>query len=423
VSQASDPRLSRFIRVFEMGLIFTAVGAFTLVCQTLFFREYLTSFRGNEFGVAFFFSSWMFWIAVGALLVTKAQPRFQLERLFIPAILLFPLVAAVQAALVIGLRLISQVEPFELFPFGRLLFYTFLVNAPTSLLSGTVFTIGCVFVSRDSGARPEQADRVATRAYAFEALGSFLGGAVVTALLWLFVPPLSLFVFASLFLFAAVLFLSWAHGLRKSSLFSAALLCAVLVVYLSPLRGNIDGFLIGLRWRTTLPEARLLETIETPYQHVSVAALRDQKLFLANGSVVATTAEQQRRKQQAALLNAQRPGARRILIIGLGSEALIAELLQYDAETIDLVTTDAGYHRAVLPHHRKRVQEALRDRRVRLFFGDVRDFAHKKKRVLYDLVVVDLPEPDTAATNRFYTVDFYRVVRRWLSTAVPYSVA
>lgn len=410
MNQAADPRFSGFIRVFQLGFIFTAVGAFTLVCQTLFFREYLTSFRGNEFGVAFFFSSWMFWIAVSALVAAKARSRFRLERYFIPAILLFPPVAAAQAVLVVGLRLISHVNPYELFPFGRLLVYTFVVNAPVSLLSGTVFTMGCVFVSRNSRVQTQDADRIATRAYAFEALGSCIGGATVTALLWFLVPPLSLFVFASLFLVAAVLFLSWVRRSRANGAAAAALLGAVLVVYFSPIRSNIVEFLERLRWRTTLPEARLLETIETPYQQVSVAALRDQKLFLANGSVVATTAEQQRRKQQAAFLNAQRPGARRILVIGLGSEALIPELLRYDAERVDLVTTDAGYHRAVLPYYDERVKHALRDRRVNLFFGDVRDFILHKKRNLYDLVAIDLPEPDTASINRFYTSVFYRLV-------------
>ncbi|MBN1653384.1 MAG: 4Fe-4S binding protein [Deltaproteobacteria bacterium] len=413
-ARASAGRIS--FRVLATGCVFAAVGAFTLVCQTLFFREYLTGFRGNEFSVSFFFSSWMVWIALGALLATAMRRRLKLERFFIPIILFFPAVAAAQGLLLIALRSLTKVEPFELFPLGKLLYFTLLVNAPTSFLSGISFTAGCLYLAQQRNDEGDSAERIATGAYAFEALGSFIGGSAVTFLMWRFIPLISLFLMGSALLLAAVFILSCLQGGKKSALISLTLLIGVSVVNFTPLSGELSGFLARLRWRSTMPEARLLASYDTPYQQVDIAEYRHQRIFVANGHVVATDADAEWRRAQAALLAAQRPNAREIAVIGFGSEGLVPHLLRYGAHKIDLIAVDKRYHELVLPYYDKGVRQAFRDRRVKLFFGDARGLAAHKAGGAYDLIVVDLPEPETAALNRFYTVEFYRAVKKVLSS-------
>ncbi len=398
--------------------VFTAIGVFSLASQALLFREYLTSFRGNEFGIALFFGTWLFWIAVGALSATALGRRVPLGRLFLPATALYPAVAALQSLVIIRLRSLSGVEPFELFPLGTLFLTTWLVNAPVSLVTGFVYTAGCVFASgqsaRDKSEHAEAGGQLAARLYAWEALGSFAGGLGVTGLLWYSVPSFTVFALASGALLLACLVAALAARSRLAVSLAGALLAVLVLGFVPPTRAGAEGFLAQLRWAGILPEARLLTASETPYHQVSIAELPGQKVFLANGQVVATSAEGNQRAVQAALLVAQCPWARRILVIGLGSQALVPAMLRYDVQQLDVLSIDEKYHRAVLAHYPASVRRAFADPRVRARFGDARGFLGRTPGDRYDLILVDLPDPDTAALNRFFTVEFFRSARRAL---------
>ena len=168
-----------------------------------------------------------------------------------------------------------------------------------------------------------------------------------------------------------------------------------------------------------MPSAELVEEQQTPYQSVSVARLPGQTVFLSNGSIVASTADEPEHIVTAAMLTAQRPHANSALVIGVGTEGLVPILLRYPFERIDLVTVDEMFHDVVVRHQTQAVQEVFSDHRVNVHFVDPREFLSAREKDglagAYDVVFVDFPGPDTAYLNRFYTVDFYRMVHRALS--------
>jgi hypothetical protein len=45
-----------------------SLGFYALVAQTLLFRDFLTVFEGNELGISAFFTSWLLWVALGAVI-------------------------------------------------------------------------------------------------------------------------------------------------------------------------------------------------------------------------------------------------------------------------------------------------------------------------------------------------------------------
>ena len=49
-------------------IVIGAAGVFALVAQSLLFRRFFTVFEGNELGVAWFFTTWLAWVAAGAAL-------------------------------------------------------------------------------------------------------------------------------------------------------------------------------------------------------------------------------------------------------------------------------------------------------------------------------------------------------------------
>lgn len=388
--------------------IFPTIGAFALACQTLIFREFLTSFRGNEFGVALFFSSWMFWIAIGAMFASYLNRHFQIGKLFILSLLLYPPIALLQTYLIINLRSLSSVEPFELFPLGDLFSVTLFFNSPLSTLSGFVFTSGCLFLSGIYSERTHRIRDLITKVYSLEALGSFFGGLLVTVFLWYSISSFTIFIILSISLYIVTFWIV----LRKTARLSAFLLLSIftgfLFVYYSPISKRVNRFSESIRWPSISQAAVLLESLETPYQKVNIAELNHQKLFITNGQITATSTEMNTERTNIALLFAQCPTAQKVLVIGFGSESIIPVLLQYNISKVDYVSNDRKYHQAVMPYYESRVTKAFEDPRVELFFTHPDEFIRKRNKYYYDIIWVDIPEPETTSLNRFYTVEFYQ---------------
>ena len=108
--------------------VILTVGFFGLVAQALLFRQFLTVFEGNELSIGIFFSSWLLWIAAGALvgrkrLWARLSGHFEfLPLVYLPAYVL-------QGWLINHARSFAGVEPYELFPLVKMLPVSFLVNA------------------------------------------------------------------------------------------------------------------------------------------------------------------------------------------------------------------------------------------------------------------------------------------------------
>ena len=414
-------------RTFPYLLFFTT-GMFTLAAQALLFREYLVSFNGNELGIALFFGFWLLWIAIGSLIALIIDRRFGTARLFLPAAAIYPVLTAVQFTLIVTIRLIAGIESFELFPLRHLFILTFLANAPVSFLTGFIFPSGCSFAASiekasNSISHGNQAKKapgqLAAIIYALEALGGFAGGIVVTILLWKSIAPFMIFtIFSSLFLAVLILSAFQLSKIKEMTGYSrsaASIGAVILVIFLSTLlpqvRNTFSRDVEELRWRSTFPGAELVETAETPFQKVSIAGLQNQKAFLSNGRVVDSTAETVDRELSAALLFAESTeDVRHVLVLGPASEGLIPFLLKYGIESLDVVTVDQAYHELVVSNHDERVRHALKDDRVKIHFADPRDYIKElgeDSSPRFEMIFVNLSDPETAFLNRFFTVEFY----------------
>ncbi len=398
--------------------LFGAIGCYTLAAQTFLLREYLVSIQANELGIAIFFGTWLLWVAIGAALGTAVDRRLDVARWFAPLALAYPLLLLCQLVAIISLRRIAGVDTTALFPLGPLLWASVVVNAPTSLLTGFLFQSGCVVAWGDRGRDTAGSGRMIARLYAAEAAGSFVGGVAMTGLLWALVPPLSVMGGASLLLAGSVVWVARAGGRRGVAWLAASLCGALLATALTPLHGTLRSALVDLRWGVTMPGAELLETVETPYQTVSVAALPGQTVVLAGGGVATSTADRQAHATTAALLMSECPHARRVLVVGQASEGLVPALLRYPLERVELVSVDRLMHETILPHLGPDVAAAFGDSRVSRHVVDPRALLAGRDHTTdaaWDLVLIDLPDPRTAYLNRFYTRDFLESVHSALA--------
>ncbi|MDP7114505.1 MAG: hypothetical protein QGH45_21210, partial [Myxococcota bacterium] len=110
----------------------------------------------------------------------------------------------------------------------------------------------------------------------------------------------------------------------------------------------------------------------------------------------------------AALLIAQRPAASRILVVGQGAEGRIAELLAYRPDRLVHLQPDRAAAEALERHLPPALTGVLTDPALDRRFGDPR---RELTRIAagggrFDLIVLDLGDPTTAAANRLATREF-----------------
>src|SRR3972149_5549454 len=163
----------RFVRSF---LIFS-YGLFTIAAQALLFREFITTFEGNDISGGIFFGCWFWWVGLGAMLVYRAKNFAEkllknIEFLFLCYIPAF----IVQLILIIQARELAGIEYYQVLPIRAIILLSILLNAPVSIITGMLFPIACRWLQQDNAL-------AISRVYILEAAGSFIGGLGVTILL------------------------------------------------------------------------------------------------------------------------------------------------------------------------------------------------------------------------------------------------
>ncbi|GAA2494208.1 polyamine aminopropyltransferase [Streptomyces gobitricini] len=159
----------------------------------------------------------------------------------------------------------------------------------------------------------------------------------------------------------------------------------------------------------------------TPYQDIVVTRSTaftgepDTRLFL-NGDLQFSSVDEYRYHE--ALVHPALSGKRSsVLILGGGDALALREVLRYDdVDTVTLVDLDPAMTRLArtftplldLNDH------ALSDPRVTVVHADAFNWL-RDATGRYDTVIVDFPDPDTAALAKLYSVEFYHLMGRVLT--------
>ncbi|GAA2991307.1 polyamine aminopropyltransferase [Streptomyces fulvorobeus] len=159
----------------------------------------------------------------------------------------------------------------------------------------------------------------------------------------------------------------------------------------------------------------------TPYQDVVVTRSTgftgepDTRLFL-NGDLQFSSVDEYRYHE--ALVHPALSGKRTsVLILGGGDALALREVLRYDdVEGVTLVDLDPAVTRLARTFAPllELNGQALSDPRVTVVNADAFTWL-RDARQRYDAVVIDFPDPDTAALAKLYSVEFYHLLGRVLT--------
>jgi len=272
------------------GLLIFSYGLFTIAAQALLFREFITTFEGNDISVGIFFASWFLWVGLGAILVYRAQAIAE-----------------------------------KLLPIRTILFLSIVVNAPVSLITGMFFPVACRWVRQDGGLAPPlgEAGQAVSRVYIIEAAGSFLGGLGVTILLGLGASLARVF-FILAFVLSLSVFLAFFARARQNSKFKikAQLVFLLSLCALLCLAGGVDKRLMRyvrvVKWTKLLPADALVGSFQTAQAEYLYGIYQGQWIAVREGSAVESLPDESTTGRIAAIVLCQRPDGERILVIGSG---------------------------------------------------------------------------------------------------------
>ena len=147
----------------------------------------------------------------------------------------------------------------------------------------------------------------------------------------------------------------------------------------------------------------------SPYGRLIVTRSDGQYNFMENGVALFSSHDAERVEERVHFAMAERPGAKRVLLVSGGASGTAREILKYPVAAVDYVEIDPEVLRAA----ERFLPENLRDPRIHPINADGRRWVQETPQ-RYDVVIVDVPDPSTSQLNRFYTREFFAEVHRIL---------
>jgi spermidine synthase len=372
-------------------LIVFAVGALGVSCvmtQLALMRELLGAFAGNEMVLGIVLGLWLLLMGIGTALGRTADKLRNPLAVLAATQILVAILPLLQVFLLRALRNVVFIRGAAV-GVNETVISVFVVLLPYCLVAGYALTLSCSILVRDEG--PAGIGSV----YVTDSLGSIVGGVVFSFVLIRFLDHLAILVFpAVLSLLAAA-----AIGVRlgRRWLTGVALVLAAGVAAATFL-GDADALSTAAQYS---PQ-HVVASANSPYGKLIVTESDGQFNFIENGTPITSTRDDQHVEETVHYAMAQRPDARKVLLVSGGFSGTAKEILKCRVTAVDYAELDP----LVLKLGEKFLPENLADSRIRIINTDGRLFI-KQTAEKYDVVIVDVPDPSTAQLNRFYTAEFF----------------
>jgi len=383
------------LSLFNLGL--TAIAT-----QIIMIREFLAIFQGNELIIGMFLGFWMLLTAAGSFFASKISshppllhystiPPFHHSTIpLLQALLgIFPLI------MLSGLMWLRSyfIPPGVMAGIDDIFLFLLLVLGPFCLVSGFLFPI---MVHELSALHDKN---LIHKGYALDAAGSIAGG-LLFSLLFLFIlnPFDSLLILTCTCFFTAI---AWASG-QKRKIASLALLVIGMVIL-------VIIFIIKpveLINRLSFKNQQVLEVKASPFGKLTITRLDEQLNLYENGVPVMIGDDPAFREESVHYAMLLHPRPENVLLISGGTGGTIGELLKYPLEKIDYLEINPWMIRLI-----DKYQPFTKDDRVSFIYKDPRIILARAGGQKYDVIILNTPEPLSAELNRFYTLEFFQLLK------------
>jgi len=389
------------------------IGFSAVVGQIILLRELIVVFNGNEISLGIMLATWLFWTAAGSSLSSRAglgtkSPRTAVALLeCLLGLSLPPTIWVLRAS-----KAAFQTVPGELVGPVPMMLTSLVCLSAFCALSGGLFVTASRMFQQECGVSA----RIATSsAYLLEAAGSALGGIVASLV---FLRSLNSFqiamIVALLNLCTAAILLPAVPRLRTGwrQVSATALLgiCAgvALCLYVAPplLRSSQARQWHGFQ---------VLASRDSIYGNLVITETGSIRSIYDNGVILANAPDQAAAEEAVHYALLEHPAPRQVLLIGGGANSSITQALKHPTlERLDYVELDPTLIDLSLQFFPAQSAGAVLDPRLHIHHADGRHYL-KTVSDRFDVIILNLPDPQTAQLNRFYTAEFFRSARDHLA--------
>ena len=398
---------------FRLGAILALIGFTATVAQIVLMRELMVVFYGNEISLGVMLASWLLWTAAGSSVLGRLGARGSNPAKLMAALqtllaLLFPMtILAVRAS-----RSVFHALPGELLgPIPIFLTGLFALSCFCAV-SGWVFVAGSRFHMHESGSSTSVA---LNSVYLLEAAGSALGGILASVLLLRALDSLQIAFLVSALNLLAVATLCLRKTVYRFAV--ALILLAAWVLVGLPQGRRLEEVSLARLW----PGFRLVDTRNSVYGNLAVVETGGIRSLLENGLLMFNAPDPAAAEEAVHFALLEHPAPKSLLLIGGGAGGSLLQALQHPSlERVDYVELDPAVLELAERYFPEQWAAAHADARVHVHNADGRLFL-KTTNQIFDVIIVNLPTPQTAQLNRFYTADFFREAAQKLAERGVFS--
>ncbi|NMC63119.1 MAG: fused MFS/spermidine synthase [SAR324 cluster bacterium] len=239
--------------------------------------------------------------------------------------------------------------------------------------------------------------------YGFDMIGGIIGGFAFTFFL---IPEFSpLWISYGLLILGILNLISLARILLTSISFKTLMFATLgLIASLFYLHKPVKNYLS----RSILRGQEYISSYSSPYNKVVLQESHGQYSIFVNGQPVLSNEDPLTAEERIHYALSQARDCQRVLLVGSPLLASLGEVFKYNVKDLHYVDIDPLLAKIAIE-----IFPQIRDPRVRTFTVDARAFI-KTQSNAYDAIIMALPDPSNGQLNRFYTIEFFNLIKKSL---------
>jgi spermidine synthase len=242
-----------------------------------------------------------------------------------------------------------------------------------------------------------------TSHYRLDALGSLVGGTFFGLML---VHLLDNSGVLTLIFLSTCLVVVRVYNFPGKKIYRWAVILAGAILFALSLVPGAGNFVEELRFR----QEKIVQYRDTPYGNLTITSRDKQVTGYLDGNPVLSSADLTKAEESVHFPALQHPQPESILLLGGGLSGNIKEAEKYRPERIDYCEADPWIFRLGKVYFEDNLPGALH-----FIPKDGRSWLNKAAGIQYDVIVSAAGDPITISWNRYFTLEFYRLVNRHLS--------